>query len=266
MIRLRTGYAARLVSVGLVFAMYLLPGMGSAAALAARQPRPAPQPLLTLGVLPFDNKAQAGGDTLGRDLAVALKTALEGSGKFYLIGFSDRLPSIQRAIAEGAISKRDAEGPFAGDKTLAARVGRAMGAEAVVVGSVDEVKVDVPGGAAEVTASVDVIDVQSGNVLRSAVLSGKNPTKPEGADESALVSLAAGDLAAKTAADIVTESSQGKLSTLIKPVPSAEPAKKKSKKSSWLLIALVLAAVGIAISGGGGDGGSNGGDDLPPNP
>ena len=259
MIKFRTGSLARALAVGLVFTLYLAPGLGGVAAFAAKE-EPKAQPVLTLAVLPFDKTGQGGTDTLGTDLAAAVKTSLEATGKFYVIGFSERLPSIQRAMTEGAVSKKDAEGPFSGDKALIARVGKAMGADAALAGSIQQVNIDAANGVAEISASIQLVDAKSGEVLNTIVIQGKNPTKPEGAGEAELVSLAAGDVAGKIAAEVAKES---KLTLLQATATVAVPEKKakKSKTMKWLWLAILLGA-GIALAGGGG--GSNSDSSEPP--
>ena len=149
MIKFRTGFVARLLALGLVFTLYVAPGIGSAAALAAAaKGREETQPKVILAVLPFDKAVEGGDETLGADMAVAVKSSLEATGKFYVVGFSERLPSIQRAISELTISKKDLEGEFSTDKALAARVGRAMGADAALVGSISQIKTDAASGIA----------------------------------------------------------------------------------------------------------------------
>ena len=268
MTNLRKGCLARLLAVGLVLTLYVLPGVGSAAVLAAAKTQPAAQPTLTLAVLPFDKKAQGGTDDMGRELAAAVKASLEVTGKFYVVGFSDRLPSIQRAVAEGTLSKREVEGPFAGDKAVAARIGRALGANVVVTGSIDEIKTDLPNSSVEITANVQMIDVQNAEVLKSVVLTGMNTTKPEGAPEDQLVSLAMLDLAGKITKEVVGDAKGGALASVEKQMPVAPaPAKKKSKGLKYLLL-LLLVGAGVALAGGGSDhkSSSTSGDDGPPAP
>ena len=261
MIKFRTGSLARALAVGLVFTLYLAPGLGGVAAFAAKE-QPKAQPVLTLAVLPFDKTAQGGSDTLGTDLAAAVKASLEATGKFYVIGFSQRLPSIQRAMSERAISEKDAEGPFSEDKALIARVGKAMGAEAALAGSIQQINIDAANGVAEISANIQLVDTQSGEALNTIAVQGKNPTKPEGAAETELVSLAAGDVAGKIAAEVAKES---KLTSLQATATAAVPEKpaKKSKTMKYLLLAILL-GLGIALAGGGG--GSNGTSPEPPPP
>jgi len=265
MIKFRTGFVARLLALDLVFTLYVAPGIGSAAALAAAKGSGEAQPKVTLAVLPFDKTVEGGDETLGADMSAAVKSSLEATGKFYVVGFSERLPSIQRAISEGIISKKDIEGEFSTDKAIAARVGRAMGADAALVGSISQIKTDAQNGVAEVTVAVQLVEAQNGKLLNSIVLQGRNPTKPEGASEAELVSLAAGDAATKIATEVAKED---KLTLIAaKPAIFAPEKKKKSKGMKFLLLAILLGA-GIALAGGGGGGnsGSDGDEQPPPGP
>ena len=258
MIGFRTGTLGRLVAIGLVLVMYVLPGAGGAAALAAAKPLPSPQPTLTLTVLPFDKVAQEGSSSLGADLATAVKSALEPSGKFYAVGFSERLPSVQRAISEASLTKRDTEGPFSTDKALAVKVARAVGADVVVVGSVDQIKIDAANGVAEVAVSAQIIGVESQEVLDTLALTGKNTAKPkEGTGEADLVSLAAGDAAVKIAAAIAADPklAQVQAKPSLVPPPASKP-KKSGRALNYLLLAILLVA-GVALVGGGHHHGNN---------
>ncbi len=268
MINFRTSLLAKTLALGLVLAMYIIPSLGSAVALAAekKQSVPIAKKTVTLLVLPFDKTVPAGPDSLGMDTAVAVKSALDGKDRYFPISFNSKLPSVQRAISDGTLAKKDADGPFSEDKPLAAKIGRAVGAEVVVTGSIEDIKIDLPNNSAEIKLNVHLVSAETGEVINTITISGKNSVKPETPDEESLISLAAGDAAVKLAVEIAKDQ---KLAEVV-PVRhhsyvDLEPKKKSSSKYLW--IALIL-GLGLALAGGGGGGGSSsgGGDDLPPPP
>lgn len=268
MIRIRRMRLTQAVAVLLVLAMYVAPGIGGAAAMAAPKAPPAVKP--TVVVFPFDTQSVNASETLGADIAASVKATLGASGKYDVITYSERLPSIQRAVAEQVVKKEDVGGPFGTEKSQkdrAVRIAELMGVNVAVVGTVDDYKLDSTKNVAELTATVQIIDMSNKSVLNTLAVTGKSPDNPKSTAEAELVALAAGDMVTKIAAGMLPEGTQIiKVNGNTGPAPVTVPATPKKKSKSWLLALLLGVGLAVAAGGGGGGGSNDGGGDPPPPP
>lgn len=266
MTHFRSSRYARRMAIALIAALYLLPAAGTT--LMAAQPVAARQ---TLVVFPFemtaDKTGSAAQDTLGADFANALKSSLAGSSAYIVMAYNERLPSVVRGVNDALLKKEDVAGPFGPDKDQrdrALRVASAMSADVALVGSIDEYKYDAAKKQFVVTVTAEMVAVNSGKTIKLFTGTGRSPENSAITDQDQLAALAAGDAAAKTAAEVVP---QGTVAT---PGAPGQPAQlvavvEQPRKKSWfkkLLIPIALGlAVGIAASG---HGSSGGGDITPP--
>jgi hypothetical protein len=227
------------VATALLFAMYAAPVQA-----AKRTVVVTPPPAKSILVFPFDNSAQVAPEflesvqTLGQDTQLSLQTSLSAKGTCRALAFSERLPSVQRAVQEGTLKKEDLKGPFGLEKDatlLALKLAREVAADLMLVGA---------------------IDVRTGEVVKNVGLTGKTPEGTKSTSATDLISQAAADAVSKLAAEIAPPA--GAAPAVVPPV------RKKSSSRKTLLYLLLAAAAGIAISNAGD--GTAPVDDQPPPP
>ena len=133
-------------------------------------------PKRRIGVVEFTNKTAYGQGRLGGSATDILVTELTKSGKFIVVE-RDRLDKV--------LQEQKFQGQGMTDPQTAAQVGRILGLEAIVVGSVSQFGVKTEGSdylisqskkqVADVTVDIRLIDTQSGQVLMAD--SGKGRAK-----------------------------------------------------------------------------------------
>jgi len=247
----------RLVKSGLtrktcyLVALLLLLQVGAVPLLGAAAPPSGPN------VLVFDltNTAGAGGTEIADRITLELKAKLHGAGAA-LMYYDPHSPALQRAIAEGTLTKEDLALPM--DKDRALLIAERLGADLAVVGTVDKYSWDEKTGQLTIDVNATVIDVAS-KTPRVVVFSAKSPTKMK---EISAIPAATNEAAYLLAKAVVGERALSAAAT--RPYgPGASAAstngKKSSKKSQNLLLALLLAGAIAAAAGGGGGGGGGGG-------
>jgi len=123
-------------------------------------------PKRRIGVVEFENKTAYGKGRLGNAASDILITELVKSGKFIVVerGRMKKLLEEQKFQSQGFV-----------DANTAARVGKILGLEAVVIGAVSQFGVKTEGHdyllkqgkrqTAEVTVEIRVVDVETGRVL-----------------------------------------------------------------------------------------------------
>ena len=133
-------------------------------------------PKRRIGVVEFENKSAYGQGRLGGAASDILITELAKSGKFIVVERDkmDKIMAEQKLQAQGTI-----------DAQTAVQIGKIMGLEAIVVGSVSQFGVKKEGSdylitqskqqVADVTVDIRLIDTQSGQVLMAD--SGKGQAK-----------------------------------------------------------------------------------------
>ena len=133
-------------------------------------------PKRRIGVVEFDNKTAYGKGRLGSSASDILITELVKSGKFIVVerGRLEKLMAEQKFQAQGMV-----------DSQTAVKLGKIMGLEAIVLGTVSQFGVKTEGHdylikqgkrqIAEVTVEIRVVDVETGQVILAD--SGKGITK-----------------------------------------------------------------------------------------
>jgi hypothetical protein len=245
---------ASYVAMLLLVAMYIAPVAGFAAKKA--ETKPAPEPVKTVVVFPFANDAKTPVEGLPMDLANGIQASLNHAVGYRGMAFSDRMPSMMRALQELILKAEDLKGPFGTEKPqimTAVKIAHEMVADYVLVGSIDEVKVDVDKKTAEVTLSALLADGTTGETIKTLAVTGTAPSSTSAATEVELVSLAAGDAVTKMVKDIAPEQAK---------VPATTTIQNGTKKSHGLrrfLIPLLLAVgIGLAVSSGSSSNHTNG--------
>ncbi|MBI2844314.1 MAG: hypothetical protein HYX78_13010 [Armatimonadetes bacterium] len=243
-------------------AMLLLASMYIAPTVSiAKGGKPVATPAKTVVIFPFVDEAKSPVEALTEDLPKSIQSELSSSGAFRAFAFSERLPSIQRALMENTLKKDDVEGPFGIEKDNVAntlKVAREMAAELILVGSIDGATADVANKKAEVTLTAVLANGRTGTPVKTIAVTGSTPDNVSATDANDLISQAAGQAVASLVKEIVP---QGVV--IEKPVVE----KKRSSGFRKLLLPVLLGlAIGLVASSGGDDGGSSGGDAPPPVP
>lgn len=198
---IRHNSIARLIASVLVVATIFGPGT----AWAARKPAPKTVTTKSVLVFPMDDSTAKAPAGMGKDMAETMRGVISSTSGYISLVFSDRLPSVRRAVEEGAIRKNEIAGPFAGDKSPAPRMASEVGAESYINGSIEDISVNATTKQAEVTLSAQLVDTKTGDVLKTVVLSGKSPDGKKDATDAELVSLAAGAAVAKAAGELLPD-------------------------------------------------------------
>lgn len=264
MVRIRQMRLASYVAMLLLVTMYLAP-------VANCAPKPdhktAPEPLKTVVVFPFANEAKTVIDGLPIDLADGIQARLNLAAGYRGTAFTDRLPSMMRAIQELTLKAEDLKGPFGTEKPqlmTAVKIAHEMVADLVLVGSIDDVKFDVDRKTAEVTLSALLADGRTGETVKSLAITGTAVSTAASPTQAELVSLATGDAVTKMVRDIAPEPAKMPPTAVIQ-----DSTKKKASGFRKFLVPFLLAVgIGIAVSHGGSKN-SNGGtvdDGHPDNP
>lgn len=266
MVRFRQTRLTAYVAVLVLVAMYIAPIANAA------QRRPA-APSKTVIVFPFQTPAECPLETLGSDIAATVTTSLDGPGGYKVFTMSDRMPSIKRALREGAVKKDDVQGPFGLEKEniqTALKIAREAAADYALVGSVDDVKSDEKAKTGDMTVSACLIDVKTGQSVRTEVVTGKVPAGSKAVTVSDLVAQAGGDAAAKLVADMAMPATTYQHSTGLGMTPGMGTVAHKSSKSNntakWIIGALIAVGVGWAVSSHNNNNTASGGDQFQPPP
>jgi len=231
----------RAIAKMLVFAMAVPLGLAPAAGA---------QRSAAVLVAPLENKTPTGGDELAQRVTHAIKTALDASGRAAVVSTSETSPSVKRAIEQGRkISADDVRPPWDADK--ARRVGRELGADIALLGTIDEYAYDEGAKRVTISLSIQRLDVSTEDPPVSIGVTGRSADKPRPpAKEGTLMAEALDDAAVKVAEAVVGGG------VVVKPAAKEKPARQGKKKNRWLIPLLaVVAVVAIASGGGGGPSG-----------
>lgn len=193
-------------------------------------------------VVPLENKTQTGGDELAARVTDAVKMALEGSGRAAVVAASESSPSAKRAVEqERTLSAEDLRPPWDAEK--ARRVGRALGADVALMGTIEEYSFDEAAKRVTIALSIQRIDVNSEQAPVSIGVTGRSADRPRPpAKEGTLMAEALDDVAVKVAEAVVGGGAVAK-------VAEKPKAPRKSRTRKWLLPLLAVAAA-IAIFSG----------------
>lgn len=260
MVRFRQTRLTAYVAILVLVAMYIAP-------IANAAHRGAAAPSKTVIVFPFQTPTECPLDTLGADIASSLTSSLDGPGGYKVFAMSDKMPSIKRALREGAVKKDDVQGPFGLEKEhiqTALKIAREAAADYALVGSVDDLKSDAKAKTGDMTVSACLIDVKTGQSVRTEVVTGKVPAGSKAITESDLVAQAGGDATAKLVADMAMPTTPQGMGTV-----AHKTASKNNNTAKWIIGALIAVGVGVAVSShnsSNNSGGNNNGIDNPPAP
>lgn len=254
MFRIRQTRVARYVAAMLVLTMYIFP-----AVCAAKSPKAVLPPAKTILVFPFEDSTKWASESLSKDIQVRIQNGLSSTGSFTAVVYSEALPSIQRAVLETSLKKDDLKGPFGIEKSQidgALKIAREAAADLILVGSVDDAKVDTTKHTGQVTITTMLVDVRTGEGKTVAV-TGNAPTGAAVATESDLVYAAGSDAATR----LVKVTAPDQAATPIQTVS----VKKKKNYTRTIVIGLLLGlTVGLLASNSNSSNGSAGTVDNPP--
>jgi hypothetical protein len=176
------------------------------------------------------------------------------------MAFSDKLHSIKRAKMETTLKEEDLKGPFGTEKdqmACALKVANETAADLILVGSIDEVKVDAAKKTANVTLSAVIANSRTGTPIKTVAVTGLiASTSDQVITDSDLITLAASDAATKLVREIVPDQPvviQGQVQGQY--VNSSNKKKKSSGIRKFIIPIVVVAVAAIAIAA------SSGGDD-----
>lgn len=255
MIRIRQMRMVSYIAVMLLFTMYILP----AACFAKGSHQPA-LPVRSIVVFPFENTTEISLDKAGQDMPVCIQGNLSATGVYRAYAYNERIPSIQRAVREVPLKQEDVEGPFGAGKdgvAKAIRLAKEMSADFALVGTIEDTKVDVAKSIASVTMSACIVDVKTGDTVKTIAVTGNVLTGTK-SNEAELIAGATNDAVTKMVKEIAPN-----------PVPGNQQVVSR-KKTSWtkkLFIPILLGvAVGIIASSNHGGNSNNADTDLPPTP
>lgn len=246
------------VAVLLLVAMYIAP-----AASFAKDSRSAAQTAKTIVIFPFEVAAtQTSLGALAGDLPKSIQSGLGGSRMYRALAFSERTPSVQRAVIETSLKKDDLQGPFGTEKDQidnALKIGQQMAADFILVGSIDDVKVDTAKKRAEITLTAMTVNVENGETVKTVAVMGETPANTTSSSEKDLTAMAAGDAVSKMVKELAPDAATAQ---------NTQPVvvrKKSSSKRKLIFTIIAGLAIGlIAASGSSDDGGSSGTPDDPP--
>jgi len=209
-------------------------------------------------VLPLANNTEVGGAELAERVERALRLALEASGRASVLSVRPSAPAVRRAMdIEKTLepSDLDLQPPIKQDQ--AQRLGRALSADVVLWGTIDEFTYDQHAGQVTVGLSVSKLSVTSGQVSVVAV-SGKSVTRVGFAGGQ-------GPLMTEAIDNAVSKVMEGVVGVGAKPPTTAPtaptPAVREKKDKTWQTLGIIAAVAAVAALAGGG-----GGEAAPPGP
>ena len=212
-------------------------------------------------VLPVDvtSASVPGAQEVSSLLTDVLASRAIVSNAYSVTQFYKAQPTIVRLHNDQQLTDADVTPPFAEDNRKALKIGKLVGYDKVLLGSVDDYEWDDAAKQARMTVSARMLEIATGKVLKNVVksgVSGKGGTAKE--EEKALE--AAREVGGAIVSELIPVTAvSGAAPT---PAPIAHtPRKKSSNAWLWGLLAVGL-GLGIGLSGGGGGGGIEG----PPSP
>ena len=122
-------------------------------------------------VFKFNNKTKVGGKELGMRVAAELKNKLTAYDKYAVITFDPFAAAVKRAIEEKLLSEQyDLAEPF--DETAAIKIGKVLGLQYGIIGSIDDYKIVKERNVAEVTLSFTMYNISTEAVKSSGQVVG----------------------------------------------------------------------------------------------
>ncbi|MCE5323440.1 hypothetical protein LLG46_09035 [bacterium] len=188
----------------------------------------------SLVIFPFDNSVGVGKipENFGDDMASALRTILSENDQYWVYYYTDRLAPIKRAKDEGEIKDDDdATGPFTVDTNKCLMLAKLLAADYLLVGSVEDYRIDGAHKSAQLTVSVNIMSTKTGKVVKTLLVTGRTPEGSSPSEEEDARALAAGDVIAKLKAQLFEEAASPDASSnttaekkSAEPAPAAMPA------------------------------------------
>ncbi|MCC6444049.1 MAG: hypothetical protein IT210_11420 [Armatimonadetes bacterium] len=224
------------------------------------------QPMMNGGpsvvAFPFENTTGKGTDQLGSSLSAAIRATL--SQQYAVYGFNPKSPSVERAVSENRLTRQDIAPPFDTDKAV--KIGKEMGADLVMVGSIDEITYDPNAKTSSLTVTVQLVDVKTGTPAKTTAVTGRSKEGAQSADEGALMAQALDDVIAKTTQALGVEKAAPAPGEQPKARGEKKPVTKKARNrtATGVLLGLLVILLAASSNGGGGGGGSS--TELPPPP
>ena len=256
MIRIRKMRLVSYIAVMLLLAMYVAPSAG----VAKRNVRVQPPPVMSIIIFPFDEAASSPIETLSQDIANSIQSRIGLTGAYRTILYSERLPSVQRAVAEATLKKEDLKGPFGVEKAQidgARKVAREVAADLVLIGSIDDVKVDAQKKTAQIAYEVMIVSVRTGESTMTLSGIGEAPAETQSTSEMDLIAQAAGDAVSKIVKGIA-------------PVTILAPRVVKKRVSGFSRITRIFLPIALGLATGliinGDSSGTSPTDNPPPVP
>jgi hypothetical protein len=202
----------------------------------------APQPISVL-VLTFDNKSGVGGDEMAQRVTDEVVIALGDTGRAAPTRLDPDSPSVKRAVdVERTLQKQDLQPPW--DARKAAALGKVLGVESVLIGTVDQYSFDAKARKAQVILTVQRVQVAAPETPVPIAVNGASVTKVGAVQEGPLLNEAIADAASKLAQAV----------TGTAPTTKQAPQKPSiSKRKNWLPVALAVVAGILLLGRGGGD-------------
>ncbi|MCS6949632.1 MAG: hypothetical protein RMM06_00255 [Armatimonadota bacterium] len=245
--------SVRVWTARLALLLMLLP-VGSSP-LAAAQGRTLPPTVLVLPVAPTQQADVTVPATLSTSLTRAMSSMLRSTGKFDVVPFDRRNPSVVRALEERRLREAEVNPPFE-ETGVIVRLARDLGADYALAGVIEDYRYDAEARKASLSVSVQWVEAKSGRVAKSVAVS----VEATGAATSTQEEVNA-RVAAEAVNRVLQELAIGEVSMT---QPTAAPAKKPAVKRNnvgWILLGIGLIA---AIASGARSNGAAA--DTPPPP
>ena len=173
----------------------------------------------SLIVFPFDQpQSIQAPEGMGGELASALRTMLNGNKRFSPILYKEKLSPIKRAREDSTLKPNEDVAPFTEDQSKPLKLARLLAADYFIVGAIEDVKVDAAKKTAQMTLSLDLVDANSGKLVKTMLINGSTPQDANSASQEDAVALAAGDAITKLKVQLLEET---------KPSPSTAVAAPK---------------------------------------
>jgi hypothetical protein len=143
---------------------------------------------------------------LGELIAGRIRAGLDASGKYTAVTFYPNSPLVLRARgAQGGLTQQeidqvvDPRGVI--NQELALRVAAAMGTASVVLGSVEDYTFDAQANKADVTTTVQFLQVPSGTPIKTVGVTA-SATGPAGASQETVAQLVAAEVARRALSEM----------------------------------------------------------------
>jgi len=197
---------------------------------SSRASAPKPSNLI---VFPFDQpQSMQAPEGMGLELASALRTMLNGNKRFSPILYREKLSPIKRAREDGTLKPNKDVAPFTEDQSKPLELARLLAADYFVVGAIEDVKIDAAKKTAQMTLSMDLVDANSGKLVKTMLINGSTPENANSASQEDAIALAAGDAITKLKAQLLEETKPSPSTAVAAPkvLPEASAQPKEPKR------------------------------------